>query len=180
LSWVAVGVTAVSLIYQGVQQKKASDNEARELGYQKAQRLEDARAEREGSRVRAGQIRKAGGYQQSAARASLAKAGVVVDSGTGQAAQDYIKQTSEQDALTEILNGEYRARRLEAGAAASGRQAEYVRDAGNAAMAGSLIRVGATAAAGYSSSGGWKTQNNATLINEQVPGQYSTVNRQYG
>lgn len=170
MSWIGVGVTAVSLIYQGVQQSDAAGKEERELKYQENQRLADAQAERQGSLVRAGQIRKAGGYQLSSARASLAGAGVVVDSGTGQAVQDYIKQTNEQDALTEILNGEYRARRLEAGAAASSRQAGYVSDAGKAAATGSLIRVGGVVASGYSQSGGWKTQSNATLINDRQQG----------
>lgn len=178
MSWVYVGVTAASMVYQGSKDRKAAKQNARELEAQAAQNREDAAAEREASHVRANLIRKAGRYQQGTARAALAKGGVVVDSGSGQEAQDYIKSTSEQDALTEILNGEYRAKRMEKGAAVSERQAGYVNQAGRDALTGSLIRAGGTVAGGYASAGGWKTQ--APLINEQVPGQYSTVNRQYG
>lgn len=178
MSWIAVGVTAFSVVSQGMAAKKAGKQNARELEAQAAQNREDAAAEREASSVRANLIRKAGRYQQGTARAALARGGVVVDSGSGQEAQDYIKSTSEQDALTEILNGEYRAKRMEKGAAVSERQAGYANDAGRAALTGSLIRAGGTVAGGYAMAGGWKTQ--APLINDQVAGQYSTVNRQYG
>lgn len=177
LMWVAAGISAAGILKQGMDAKRAGEANAAELQYQRDQGFADAAAEREGAQVRAGQIRKAGRYQQSEARASLAKSGVVVDSGSGQAVQDHIKASSEQDALTEILTGDYRARRMEAGATASGRQAVYADRAGSEALTGSLLRAGGTLgyAAASGPSTGWRTQ-----VQEMAPGQFSTSNRQYG
>lgn len=171
----AAALTVAALVSQGMAAKRAGKQQEAEFQYQREQGLADAQAEREGSLIRAGQIRKAGRYQTSASRAALAKGGVVVDSGSGQAVQDHIKSSSEQDALTEILTGDYRARRLEAGSATSGRQAFYADQAGDSALAGSLLRAGGAAFSGYSNAG-WKTQQ----VSEMAPGQYSLVNRQYG
>lgn len=158
----AAGAQAVGAIVQGQQQQELANARAAESNYQAAQARADADAEREAAQVQADKIRKAGRYQKSEARASLAKSGVAADAGTALTVQDYVTKSAEEDALSTILTGQYRGRKLDLGAMASDREASYQRQAGdNAAMSGFLGAGKSLLSAGYEykkPASGWKMQ----------------------
>jgi hypothetical protein len=151
LEWMLIGstaVTAASTIQQG--------RDAQELGeFQQAQAQADATAEREAASVRADKIRKAGQAQRSSARSSLAKSGVVADAGTALTIQDSIIKGSEEDALSEILSGSYRSRRIE-------QEGDLSKLTGDNAMTAGIMGAGKSLLAGGYEYGrnqpGWKRQ----------------------
>jgi hypothetical protein len=144
----STAITATSSIQQGREAKKMGE-------YQQAQAQADSQAEREAASVRADKIRKAGQAQRSAARSSLARSGVVADAGTALTIQDSIVSGSEEDALSEILSGGYRSRRLE-------QEGDLANRAGENAMTAGILGAGKSLLAGAYEYGrgkpGWKQQ----------------------
>lgn len=157
---ISAGVQAVGAIMQGSQAADAAEAQAREREIQAAQGRADAEAERAAGEVRADKTRKLAGMQKSQARSSLAKSGVVADAGTAQTIQDYIASSGEEDALAEIYTGQSRARRLEAGAATSDREAGYLETSASNAMLSGVMGAGKSVLGAYAETRkpGWKAQ----------------------
>jgi len=103
---VSSGVKAIGELLQGKQQKNYYD-------WQAEQSRADATAEDEAGQVRAEKIRKAGRYQVGEARAALSASGVASDVGTPLKITQQIERNVEEDALSEMLTGTRKARRLE-------------------------------------------------------------------
>lgn len=101
----ATVIQTVGALRQGMQQQAYFD-------YQSRQNNADAAAVQGAAAVNADIVRKAGRLTRSSARASLARAGVEVDSGSAGALQDSITQESELDALSQLIMGRYQGRRL--------------------------------------------------------------------
>jgi len=144
-AFVMMGISAVASIAQGSQQQDAAEARAREAGYQAEQNRADAQAEEGAAEVRANRQRKMGALVKSQARSSLAKSGVVADAGSALKIQDYIASSSEEDALTEIISGKYKADKIRVGAATLDREAMYERRAGDNAMTSGFLNAGMTA-----------------------------------
>lgn len=102
----ATAFSAISQISQGQQQQQYHE-------FQAAQAAADAQAEREAGQVRAQKTRRAGRYQQSEARASLAASGVEIGAGTPMLIETEIDRRTEADALQDILLGSRRGSRLD-------------------------------------------------------------------
>jgi hypothetical protein len=158
---IGTAVQAAGSLKQGADAKEAADTRAQELGYQAEQNRADAQVEREAAEVRADKVRKAGGLQKSQARSALAKSGVVADAGSALTIQEYIDASSEEDALTEIITGKHRAKKIEIGAATLDREAMYERKAGTNAMQSGILGAGKSLLGAYTSAAkpGWKTQS---------------------
>lgn len=157
----ALALAALALV-KGRMEKKAADASADQLAA-------DAALEAGVGRVRARKTREAGEDTAGAARADYAASNVVVDSGSASDVQSDIVSSAEEDALNEILYGRRKSSSLRG-------QERLTRKAGKNAQAGSYLSAGATIADGWSRS----ATPSVPLVNEQVPGQFSTVNRQYG
>jgi hypothetical protein len=101
----ATAIQTVGALRMGMQQGAYFD-------YQARQDAADAAAAQGAAAVNADIVRKAGRLTRSSARASLARAGVEVDSGSAGAVQDSITQEAELDALSQLIMGRYQGRRL--------------------------------------------------------------------
>jgi len=130
----ATALQTVSILRQGVQQKAYFDFQAR-------QNAADAAAAQGVAAVNADIIRKAGRMARSGARASLAKAGVDVNSGSAADLQDNITQESELDAFTAILQGRYQGQRL-------AQQGQFNRTQSSMAMRNAMWEASGTLLAG--------------------------------
>jgi hypothetical protein len=142
---VSAAVSAGSAVVQGVQANKMGK-------YQQAQAQADADAAAASARLEAGNIRKAGERQRSAARAALAASGVNVDEGTAELINTEITQNAEQDALTTIQTGGNRARMINA-------EGDLARIQGRNAQTAGILSAGSTAlsaGATYGRSRGWR------------------------
>jgi len=139
-------VSAVGAISEGKQAKKQGQ-------FQQQQAMADAQAEREAASLRGDKIRDQGRRQKSAARASLAKSGVVADAGSALEIQENIIEDSESDAISEILGAGYASRKIE-------QQGEMARISGNNAFTSGILGAGKSAlSAGYEyQKAGWIKQ----------------------
>jgi hypothetical protein len=167
----AATTSAVGSYQQGREQKAGY-----EFGAQQDEA--DAIAAREQGEVRADAIRADAVRVKSSATAQYAASGVQLDSGSPMVVMKDIAFRAESDALQEILLGSRQGARLE-------QDASLKRQAGmRAEMAGKRAALGSLLSAGSKLGSGWKTSGSGggdvPLISEQVPGQYSTVNKQYG
>lgn len=162
----AVVAGAMNQAQQGAEAQRAYSGQA-------AQGDRDAELEIEGSKVRATKIRKAGKRARSEATATYAAAGVDVSRGTPLEVDEEIMRASEDDAMQELLFGERKAERLREEADALRRAGKNAKRSAQFGAMTSILAGGAQV-----QGGGWTSR--ATQVNEPVPGQYSTVNRQYG
>lgn len=119
----ATAVSAYSSIQQGNQQKEWAD-------YQADQANADAKADRGASEVHAEKIRKMARMQAGEATAGLAAAGVDTGAGTAININKDITARGEEDALTTILNGVDKSRRMNTEAAALRVQGSQAQSAG--------------------------------------------------
>jgi len=149
LLMISAGVQAVGSIMQGSQQEDLANARAQESETVAAQNRADADVERERSEVEADRIRRMGSKAKSQARSALAKSGVVADAGSALTIQSEITAGAEQDALTAVLDGSYRARKLELGAAKADREAGYQRQAGENAFTSGILQAGGSLLTGY-------------------------------
>lgn len=140
----SAGFNAISALRRGGQEKAYFDSQGRQLDA-------DAAAATGMAEVNAATIRKGARLQRGAARAGAAKAGVQVDAGSAGAAQDTITRESELDALTELLSGSYRARRLQGQAQMSYTAGRLAQKDAQWQAVGSLLNSGARSADRY----GW-------------------------
>ncbi|MCB2001689.1 MAG: hypothetical protein KDH93_19140 [Rhodoferax sp.] len=134
LSMAGSAISALGALSQGRQAAATGK-------YQQEQAAADADAERAYAQIEAGKIREARSRTQSAARASVAASGVEVDVGTAELINQDIFASGEEDALTTVMNGATRARKLNAqgeGYAISGRNARTA----SALSAGSAFAKG--------------------------------------
>lgn len=138
----ATALQAISAISQGNQQAEQAE-------WQGRQAAADAQAEREAGEVRADKIRKAGRYQQSAARAALAGGGVEVGAGTPVKIVQQIFSDAESDAIAEEQTGVNRGKRLESESAAMKMAASNARTTGYLRAGGSLLQGGAQISKGW-------------------------------
>lgn len=128
-----IGSTAVSTvgaIQQGGQQKRFAN-------YQADQADADAAAEIGMGEVRAGKIRKAGAVAQGEATAALAGAGIDTGAGSGLAVKEKLERNIGEDALSELLTGQRRARALQA-------TAQGYRAAGQNAQTSAMFSAGSS------------------------------------
>jgi hypothetical protein len=86
--------------------------------YEADQLMADAEVSRGLASVTGGKIRKAGRVVRGQARAGYGASGVAVDSGSALAVQEDITRGAGEDALMELLSGNYRAASMEASASA--------------------------------------------------------------
>ena len=133
----------------------SSQNQAAQANYQADIATQDARNEKSYAQIRADKIRKAGLLKQSEARVSLAGSGVDVDAGTSVEINRKIGENTEQDALTEILDGNNRAAKLDQQA-----QGYKIQAAGS-----KLSGLGTLIAGGAQTLQGWRTINDSTKVN---------------
>lgn len=140
----STGFQVVSALRRGGQEQAYYDSQGRQLDA-------DAAAATGMAEVNAATIRKGARLQRGAARAGAAKAGVQVDAGSAGAAQDTITRESELDALTELLSGSYRSRRLQAQAQMSYTAGRLAQKDAQWQAVGSLLSSGARSADRY----GW-------------------------
>jgi hypothetical protein len=136
LKGIGTGLSVFSAISGGMQQSAYAK-------YQSKQAVEDAKYARGAAMVRAEKIRKAGEIKQSEARLSLAGSGVDVNAGTSVEINKKIGANAEEDALTEILDGNNQAARLN-------QQAEAYKISGSNAKTAGYLNAGASAL-GYKS-----------------------------
>lgn len=147
------------------------------LEYQSSQNLADAQAEREMGQVRAGRVRKEGRLVSGQATAALGASGSKVDSGSGQAVQEYILQSSEYDAMQEIYGGVRRGRALEGAASGYRAQAGNARSEGYAAAGSSLLSAAGRSREAQNATDKWIRKR----LQDQIDSpQYSLDNPQYG
>jgi hypothetical protein len=142
ISAIFAAFSAVAAISQGQQKSDMYE-------YQARQAEADARAEGELAEVRADKIRKAGRYQQSAARAALAAGGVEVGSGTPVRIVQQIGQDAESDAQQELLYGKRAAGRLQVSANVYDMAADQAETAGYVRAGGSLLAAGSSFGKGW-------------------------------
>lgn len=137
------GLAAGASVMQGYQQNQIAKANAR-LAEQ------DAVAERSAAAVRADQIRKAAERQRGKTVGAVAASGVRIGEGSAADAESYVTQTGEYDALSEIISGNYRGRRLENEAAIS-------RQVGRNAVTSGWLDAGASVLYNYGRAkmGGW-------------------------
>lgn len=106
---VAAAVSAGTAIYQGQQEKKAMNAQAKQVEaegeFQSKQAEADARTEKQAAELRAEQIRKAGKEQRAKARAASAASGMDVGMGTAVELQSEITRGVEEDAGMSIFGG---------------------------------------------------------------------------
>lgn len=138
-------VAGGSAIMQGVQDNKMGK-------YQQEQARADADAAAASARLEAGNIRKAGERQRSAARAALAASGVTVDEGTAEQIDTEIAQNAEQDALTTIQTGVNRARMINAEGDMARIEGRNRQTAGFLNATSTALKAGAT----YGRARGWR------------------------
>lgn len=79
----------------------------------------DAAAERGRAAVQADMIRKAAERKRASVVSQQAASGVKIDAGSAGDVESYITESGEYDALSELIGGNYRGRRLEGDAAMS-------------------------------------------------------------
>jgi len=139
---ISTGVQVVGSLMQGSEKQESYDYRAQDQEAQAEQNRADAVAEREAGEVRADKIRKAAAREKSQARSALAKSGVVADAGSALTIQGEISSRGEEDALSEILTGNYRARRLEQSGATADREAALSRRAGENAWTSGVMGAG--------------------------------------
>lgn len=143
----STGMQMMSSISNGQQQQDMAN-------YQAAQANADAQAEREVAQVNADKIRKAAKSQQSSARSALAASGVVADAGTPLMIQGDIIERGEGDALTELLTGTRKGRKLDAEASGLRVAGSNAKANGYANAAGSLLATGGEIGSKYGGFGG--------------------------
>lgn len=110
---------------------------------------EDAALEREAAGKRAERIRRAGGSQQSEARAALAASGVEVTAGTPVRIESEIGRRAEEDAMEELLFGERSGSRLEDEAALRRRAGKNAEREGLLSATGSVLSGGGRVLEGF-------------------------------
>lgn len=142
LGQAALSLGAMSALSSGAQASSQADWQAR-------QAAADAQAEREAGEVRADKVRKAGRYQQSAARAALAAGGVEVGSGTPVKIVQQIGQDAESDAQQELLYGKRAAGRLQSSANVYDMAGDQAVTAGYVRAGGSLMASGSSFTKGW-------------------------------
>lgn len=103
---------------------------------------QDAVAERSAAAVRAEQIRKAAERQRGRTVGAIAASGVRIGEGSAADAESYVTQTGEYDALSEIISGNYRGRRLES-------EATIQRQVGRNAVTSGWLSAGGTVLGNY-------------------------------
>lgn len=131
----ATAVNTIGTLQQGKQQEKY-------YNWQAEQSRADAQAEDEAGQVRAEKIRKAGRYQVGEARAALSASGVAADVGTPLKITQQIERNVEEDALSELLTGTRKARRLESEASGYTIAGENALVNSRTKAAGSLLESG--------------------------------------
>lgn len=162
----AVAGAAVSVVgqaQQASQQKKMYRAQAQQVANQTAYRQDAAKAQAE-------KIRRAGIAQRSEAQAALAASGVKLGEGTPLELQRNIVRSSEEDALTALLNGK---RVGQAGDMEAGMLMQAGKNADTNAKYGIASTVLSTAG---SVAGGWKSAVNsydsAVISKPITPAQY--------
>lgn len=136
LQGAAGAFNAFGALREGGQQKAFYDAQA-------LQTEADAQAAFGQSQVNADIIRKAATLQKGTARASAARAGVVVDAGSAQGAIDTIGRESELDALTQLITGRLTRDRMIAQGSQQRIAGQVAMKNANWAAAGSLLGTGA-------------------------------------
>lgn len=144
----SAGMSALGSIAGGNAQNAAAKAQASQQEYQGRVAQDDALAQAQVIRKNAREVR-------ASATAGFAGAGVKVGEGSAQEVDRQIATDSEHDAYMSILNGDRRARGLQADAA-------MTRSAGkNAQTAGYVGAIGTALGAGYKATlPGWKTAPN--------------------
>lgn len=160
LAVIGTATTVMGAVQQGKAQSDAYE-------YQAEMANREANNERDAARDHADKIRKLARRQTGEQTAALAASGVSVAEGTPLVIEQDTLQRGEEDAFTELLNGERRANSLE------GQAALYKSGAKNAVTssylsAGSSLLSGAGAIAS-----GWKKAPTAPT-GGNVPGGYNT------
>lgn len=122
--------------------------------YQRDQAAADAEAQRGAAQVEADRIRKQAKQQRSEAVAALAASGVDVNSGTAVKIDQDITKNSEEDAYLTLVNGNYRAARLNAQGRGAYMQGQQGRMAGYINATSSLLQGAGNVAKGWKQPGG--------------------------
>lgn len=141
MGWGQAIAMGVSTLLSASGERQAGKAQSAQYEYQARQAEADAQAEREYGITQAQKIRKAGARQLAETRASYAASGVDVNVGTPQDVNRAITQDIEEDALSAILDGDYRSQRLKA-------QAQAYRSGASTASTASTINAGSTLLSG--------------------------------
>lgn len=156
----STAVSVIGAVRQGNAQADAYEYQA------DAARVEAAN-ERDAAKDQADKIRKLARLQTGEAKTALAASGVAVDEGTAVLIDQDIRDRGEQDAFTELLNGNRKARTLEGQAGMYDSSASNARSAGRMNAAGNLFSGAASVASG------WKKPVNQTS-SSNLPGSAGT------
>lgn len=160
LDLLGTGIKTYGLISGGADQDAAYQAQAGASLAEARRALLQANETRDSAALSAIVTRRVGADVQSAARAAYGASGVDVNYGTARDVQTFIGQTSEEDALTNILLGERQARRLEDVASASVAEAgQFGRAGRNARSNSGWTAVGSLVSGGADAWSKWRSGN---------------------
>lgn len=149
-------------IKEGQAQSDAYKQQGKAYNQQAAIQTQEAANVRDEAKARAEKIRKLARMQGGEASAALAASGVSVAEGTALVIDKDIRERGEQDAFTELLNGDRSGRNLEAGASINRSSAINARGAAKDAKTASYLSTGASLLSGAGQAySGWKTSKGA-------------------
>lgn len=159
---ISTALSAGTAVYQGQEQQKAANVQAKSAEaqgeYERKQAEADAATEKQAAEIRASKIREAGRAQRASVRAGAAASGMDVGFGTAVDLQTTVTEQAEQDAQMSIFGGLDAFRRgQQTGQSLQIRgqnEAIALRNEGSAAMTQGFIGAGKAAASGY---GDYKT-----------------------